>query len=149
MMKISKKCQYALRAVFELAWRHTDEPVKIHSIARAQGMSTRFTEIILNDLKHAGFVDSKRGKEGGYMLAKDANNLTVGEVIEHIQGPIAFVPDATQSASYTTFSGGHSFRELWQEINKAVSDVCFTKTFAELVEFEQTKREKYTVNYNI
>jgi Rrf2 family protein len=148
-MKISKKCQYALRAVFELAWRNTDEPVKIHSIARSQGISPRFTEVILNDLKHAGFVDSKRGKEGGYMLAKEANVLTVGEVIEHIQGPIAFVPDAARSASEAVFLGGHTFSELWQEINKAVSEVCFTKTFADLVKFEETKRERCVPNYSI
>jgi Rrf2 family protein len=148
-MKISKKCQYALRAVFELAWRNTNEPVKIHNIALAQRMSPRFTEVILNDLKHAGFVDSKRGKEGGYMLAKDANDLTVGEVIEHIQGPIAFVPDAARTASDTAFLGGYTFRELWQEINKAVSEVCNNKTFAELVEFERAKRDKCAVNYSI
>ena len=74
-MRISKKCQYALRAVFELAWRNTGEPVKTHSIARAQGMSSRFTEVILNDLKHAGFVKSIRGKEGGYRYSRSVDGV--------------------------------------------------------------------------
>lgn len=149
MMKISKKGQYALRAIFELAWRKTNEPVKIHSIARAQGISPRFTEIILNDLKHAGLVDSKRGKDGGYILAKDASIITVGEVIEHIQGHIAFMPDLTRTKSDTTFLGEHTFRALWQEINKAVSEVCFKKTFADLIKYEETKRKRCVPNYSI
>ena len=148
-MKISKKCQYALRAIFELAWRKTNEPIKIRSIARAQGISPRFTEIILNDLKHAGLVDSKRGKDGGYILAKDANAITVGEIIEHIQGHIAFMPDLTIKKSDTALLGEHTFRKLWQEINKAVSGVCFNKTIADLIKYEETKRQRDIPNYSI
>lgn len=148
-MKISKKCQYALRAIFELAWRKTNEPVKINSIARAQGISPRFTEIILNDLKHAGLVDSKRGKDGGYILAKDANLITVGEVIKIIQGDITLMPGITQEKSEAEFPGELTFRELWQEINIAISKVCFNKTFADLIKYEKTKRERCVPNYSI
>jgi len=148
-MKISKKCQYALRAIFEIAWRKTNDPIKIHSIARAQGISPRFTEIILNELKHAGLVDSKRGKDGGYILAKDANFITVGDVIEHIQGHIAFMPDLIKKKTNDTFLGEDTFRELWQEINKAVSEVCFNKSFADLIRAEENKREQCVPNYSI
>lgn len=148
-MKISKKCQYALKAMFELVWRNSGEPVKTHSIANAQQISPRFAEVILNELKHGGFVESRRGKEGGYLLAKDANVITIGEVIEHIQGPIAFVPDTARNIADAGFWGSHAFTELWKEINNAVSSVCFKKTFAELVEFERSKRENCAVNYSI
>ena len=148
-MRISKKCQYALRAVFELAWRNTGEPVKTHSIARAQGMSSRFTEVILNDLKHAGFVKSIRGKEGGYMLGKDSDDLTIGEVIEYVQGPISLAPDATQEAANATFSGGKAFREFWEEVNGAVLGLCDTRTFADLVRFEENERKRCVPNYSI
>lgn len=148
-MKISKKCQYALRAIFELAWRNNGQPIKIHKIARAQGISPRFTEIILNDLKHAGFVESKRGKEGGYMLAREPKDLTVGEVIEYIQGPIAFAPDASISSGNTAFLGREALKELWKDVNNAVLNVCETKTFANLVEFEDTKRRRCAPNYSI
>ncbi|OHB78806.1 MAG: hypothetical protein A2Z25_19270 [Planctomycetes bacterium RBG_16_55_9] len=148
-MRISKRCQYALRAVFELAWRNPGEPIKTHTIARAQGMSPRFTEIILNDLKHAGFVESQRGKEGGYMLARDAKDLTVGEVIEYVQGPIVLVPEAPQTRSQATFSGSQAFREFWKEVSSAVSRVCQTRTFADLVALEETQREQCVPNYAI
>ena len=71
-MKISKKCQYALKAIFELSLRNSDRPLKAKDIARSQGISTRFIEVILNDLKHGGFVESHRGNEGGYVLARDS-----------------------------------------------------------------------------
>ena len=81
-MKISKKCQYALKAIFELAWRGSFEAVKTYDIAVAQGISLRFTENILNELKHGGFVESKRGNEGGYMLAMAPTELTARDIIE-------------------------------------------------------------------
>ncbi len=148
-MKISKKCQYALKALFELAWHSSGKPVKTHCIAAAQRMSARFTEIILNELKHGGFVESKRGNEGGYMLIRDAQTLTVREVIEYIQGPISLVPDAAKSAADTSFLGNEAFRELWDEVNEAVRDVCGSKTFADLVEFERSKRASCLPNYSI
>ncbi|MHC4325265.1 MAG: RrF2 family transcriptional regulator [Planctomycetota bacterium] len=148
-MKLSMKCQYALKALFELAWRNTGRPVKTHSIAAAQGISPRFAEIILNDLKHGGFVDSRRGKEGGYILARDTGDLTVRDVIDYIQGPISLVPDATKANGEQPFWGNEAFKELWQEVNNAVSEVCGNKTFAELVEYERAKRDKSAVNYSI
>lgn len=148
-MKISKKCQYALKAILELAWRNPGEPIKTHDIANAQRISPRFTEIILNELKHGGFVESRRGNEGGYMLARDPKALTVREVIEYIQGAISVAPEAVKDNEDTAFFGNEAFKELWQEVNSAVSEVCGSKTFADMVEFEQAKREKCVPNYCI
>ena len=147
-MKVSKKCQYALRALFELAWRNNGQPVRTSSIARSQGMSLRFTEIILNELKHGGFVESKRGSEGGYLLARDAGDITVGQVIEYIQGPISFVPGA-KGASDGVLPGSEAFSRLWREVEDAVSDVCGSRTFADLVELERAKRDRAVPNYSI
>ena len=144
-MKISKKCQYALKAVFELAWRDQDEPIRTQKIADAQHVSLRFMEIILNELKHGGFVESKRGNEGGYMLARDARDLTVREIIEYIEGPILLVQKGDDTASV----GNEAFTELWQEVNNAIGAVCENKSFADLVEFERAKRDKCALNYSI
>jgi len=148
-MRIPKKCQYALRAVFELALREPGKPVKIHQIAGAQDIPPRFLEAILNQLRHAGFVDSRRGSEGGYMLARAPKNLTVGEIIEYIQGPIFVAPDAGKAAQKSTFFGDEAFKKLWKEVNNAVSEVYQNKTFADLVEFEQAKRKQCVPNYCI
>lgn len=144
-MKISKKCQYALKAVFELTWRDQGEPIRTYEIAEAQRISPRFMEIILNELKHDGFVESRRGNKGGYMLARDARDLTVREIIEYIEGPILLV----QNSDDTVSIGDEAFKELWQEVNNAVCEVCENKSFADLVEFEQAKRNKCALNYSI
>lgn len=148
-MKMSKKCQYALKAVFELAWRNTGKPIKTYSIADAQRMSPRFTEIILNELKHGGYVESRRGNTGGYLLARDAADLTVREVIEYIQGPISLVPEVTEGGANAAFLGNEAFKELWGQVNNAVCEVCDGKTFADLVEFERAARDSSAANYCI
>ncbi len=148
-MKISKKCQYALRAVFELAWRNTVKPVNTHEIADTQGISPRFTEIILNELKHGGFVESRRGNEGGYILAVNPKSLTVGEIIEYIEGPISVAPDAAKDNAEAVYPGSGPFMELWTEIDRAISEVCSNTTFADLVEAQHAMRERSVPNYNI
>ena len=148
-MKISKKCQYALKAIFELAWRNSGEPVKTRDVADAQRISPRFTEIILNELKHGGFVESRRGSEGGYLLARNAREMTVREVIEYIEGPISIAPDIVKDNAGAVFPGNEAFKELWHEVNDAVCEVCDNKTFAELVEFERAKRDRCVANYSI
>ena len=95
-MFISQKCLYAMRAIFELSLREDSEPVKINKIADAQNIPPRFLEIILNQLKHAGFVESKRGKQGGYVLSYSPDELKVGEIINAVQGSID-VPSKTFS----------------------------------------------------
>ncbi|MHC4394644.1 MAG: RrF2 family transcriptional regulator [Planctomycetota bacterium] len=144
-MKISKKCQYALKAIFELAWRNGAKAVKTREIADAQRMSARFTEIILNELRHGGFVESRRGNEGGFLLARDSRELTIREIIEYVEGPISFAPEGVSTA----FVGNEAFRGLWREVNNAVYEVCDEKTFADLVKFERAKRSNCVPNYNI
>ena len=134
-----------MKAVFELAWRNGAGPIKTHDIANAQRMSARFTEIILNELRHVGFVESRRGNEGGYMLARDARNLTVRQIIEHVEGPISL----GQNSDDTTSVGNEALTELWHEVNNASGEVCDKRTFADLVEFERAKRDNGALNYSI
>jgi Rrf2 family protein len=86
-MPISQKTQYAVRAVFELAKRQGRGATKISEIAEAQAIPQRFLENILNHLKGGGFVESVRGKEGGYLLVRPAKELTVGQVLRFVEGP--------------------------------------------------------------
>jgi Rrf2 family protein len=147
-MRFSKKCQYALRAVFELALRDTGQPVKIQQVAGAQNIPPRFLEVILNQLRHAGLVESRRGSEGGYMLAQAAENLTVGEIIRCIQGPIRFAVDYSNGTKGISF-GDHAFAQLWQKVNGAVEGICDTTTVAELVEYERINGAACVPNYYI
>ncbi|OHB60824.1 MAG: hypothetical protein A2167_00760 [Planctomycetes bacterium RBG_13_46_10] len=145
--KLSNKCKYALRAVFELSLRVSSFPVKIHQIAESQQIPSRFLEVILAELKQGGFVESRRGKEGGYILAKRANNLTVGDIISfiHSNGDNGSLAEQDK----TDLIGSYAFSKLWQSVSKAVADIYNNTTFADLVEEELAKRKKYVSNYVI
>jgi len=150
MIRISRKCEYALRAVFELALRDNGHPVKIHQIAAAQNIPPRFLEIILNELRHAGLVQSRRGNVGGYMLARRAALLTVRQVIEHIQGPIAPGPQNRDKGTKSEyFCGDNAFSELWGNVGKAVSGICENTSFAELVAHERRSKAETVADYII
>src|SRR5579883_2298872 len=85
-MNISVKGEYALHAVLDLAMQKRGEPVKIADIARRQSIPQKFLELILASLKQGGFVESRRGAEGGYLLAKPADAMTVGQVLRYVEG---------------------------------------------------------------
>src|SRR5690242_1316321 len=86
-MNISVKGEYALHAVFDLCMRPPGQPVKIADIAKRQQIPQKFLELILASLKQGGFVESRRGAEGGYLLARPADSIKIGEVLRFIEGP--------------------------------------------------------------
>lgn len=145
--KLSKKCRYGLRAIFEITLRDTTEPVKIQDIASAQAIPQRFLEIILSELKQGGFVESRRGSKGGYMLARSADDLTVGEVISFFQGDNR-KGNETGNNSWN-LRGDYVFSKLWKEVSAAISSVYSTTTFGEMVEEELSQSQAYVANYAI
>lgn len=139
---INQKCQYALRAIFELA-KHTGEaPCKIGAIAQAQGIPVRFLENILNSLKSGGFVASSRGKDGGYILARSAEDITVGQIIRFVQGPLAPVECTDTANELCAFSSDCVFHPLWEKARLALEQVYDGTTIADLVS-EQEKRAPF------
>jgi Rrf2 family protein len=100
-MRISAKADYAVRAIAELAAADGEKPVKAERIATAQGIPLNFLENILGELRHAGVVRSHRGAEGGFRLAKAAEDVTVADVIRAVEGPLASVRGGPpEDASY-------------------------------------------------
>ena len=90
-MRISAKVDYAVRAVVELAAAADDKPVKAERIATAQDIPLNFLENILGELRHAGIVRSHRGADGGFRLAKPADQVKVADIIRAVEGPLASV----------------------------------------------------------
>lgn len=95
---LTQRSRYALRALIFIARADGDAPVPISAIAADQKLPRKFLEIILLELKHGGIVDSFRGKMGGYRLARPANDVSFGEIIRLIEGPLALVPCVSVSA---------------------------------------------------
>src|SRR5438445_6376112 len=90
-MRISAKADYAVRAAVELAGVSDEKPVKAERIATAQEIPLNFLENILGELRHAGIVRSHRGADGGFRLARPAEEITVADVIRAVEGPLASV----------------------------------------------------------
>ena len=86
-MHNSVKGEYALQAILDLASQRAGEPIRIADIAQRQKIPQKFLELILASLKQGGFVESRRGAEGGYLLARPAESITVGEVLRYVEGP--------------------------------------------------------------
>ena len=134
MINISQKCQYGLRAVFELARRPIGKPRKIGEIAAAQSIPPRFLESILNTLKQAGVVASRRGANGGYLLAVPPSELTAGKVIALLEGPIQPVKCLAGGGADCPLRGKCSFLEMWKKAGSAMEDVFENTTFQNLLE---------------
>ncbi len=95
---LTQRSRYALRALIFIAQSNDSAPVPISVIAADQRLPRKFLEIILLELKHGGLVNSYRGKMGGYRLARPAGEISFGEIIRLIEGPIALVPCVSVSA---------------------------------------------------
>jgi Rrf2 family cysteine metabolism transcriptional repressor len=137
-MNISVKSEYALLAVFDLSLQPPGEPVKIADVARRQKIPQKFLELILAGLKQGGFVESRRGAEGGYRLAKPANEITVGEVLR-------FVEDS----KHTKRVASNPFNQIWQQVDAAVATILDHTTFAELARTWQKSQTRYVANWDI
>jgi Rrf2 family transcriptional regulator, cysteine metabolism repressor len=147
---VSQKCQYAIRATFELAKQNGNGPVKISNIAEAQAIPARFLEVILNQLRQAGFVQSRRGAEGGYYLAKQPDKITVGEIIQFVEGPIVPIACMTEpDGSKCSLHGNCVFMGMWRRVAKASSDVYDHTTFQDLIDEERTLHQTSSTSYSI
>ncbi len=141
-MNISVKGEYALHAIFDLASRDTEEPVKIAEIAKSQKIPQKFLELILAGLKQGGFVESRRGAEGGYLLARPPESIMVGEIIRFIDGGKS--PRGSARKNEVDPFGG-----VWRKVDEAVSQVVDRTTIAEVVRDWREGQTRYVPNWDI
>src|SRR5215831_12923563 len=117
-MNSSVKGEYALQAIFDLASQRQGEPVRIADIARRQKIPQKFLELILASLKQGGFVESRRGAEGGYRLARPADQVTVGEALRYVE-----------EGKMIRRASPEVFADLWKRVDSAVSGILDETTF--------------------
>jgi len=141
-MNISVKGDYALRAIFDLALQRPGHPIKIADVARRQKIPQKFLELILSGLKQGGFVESRRGAEGGYLLSRSPEAITIGEVIRYMEG------SKTKKAS-ARLQAADPFRDVWNRAEEAISGVLDQTTFADLVRDWKERQNKYVPNWEI
>ena len=133
-MRVSAKADYALRAAVELA-AAGDGPLKGDRIAQAQQIPSNFLENILADLRNAGLVASRRGADGGYWLARPAEEVSLADVIRAVDGPLANVR-GVRSEQVEYAGTAEPLRDVWVAVRASLRAVLENVTLADLARGE-------------
>jgi Rrf2 family transcriptional regulator, cysteine metabolism repressor len=140
---ITQKTQYALRAIYELAKRQGEGPIKISEISRAQVIPARFLEVILHRLKRGGLVGSKRGFGGGYTLLRPPDQITVRDIIHQMDEPVGPVRCVSQqSFKKCPLEGDCAFFPIWSKVRKSVMEIFDSTTIQGLMDGQKDKDEE-------
>jgi Rrf2 family protein len=139
---LSQKAKYALRALLMLAEQSDADMVMIGDIAEREKVPRKFLEAILVDLRKRGLLDSRRGKYGGYRLAKPADAISFGEIIRIVDGPLAPLPCASKTGFRAcddcTDVNSCSVRWLMLQVRDATADILDNCSLADALKHRQT-----------
>jgi Rrf2 family protein len=147
-MKLSKRGEYGLRAMIDLAsWDHQTSVVQIKEIAERQQIPSKFLEQILLNLKNAGLLHSKMGVGGGYYLARPADEITLGHIARVLDGPLAPVRCVSQMAYEPCGCPDEEtcgLRMVMQDVRTVISDILDQTTLADVAARVQAARDTAT-----
>jgi Rrf2 family protein len=149
-MKITKKGEYALRTLLALACVYGERTISLREIAEQEKISYKFLEQIMILLKKMRFVESTQGKFGGYALARSPKEITLGEIIRAVEGPIA--PIGTTAEIKRKIQSEEKHRGLYQaflEVRDAISEILDHKTLADVLEqsLELSRSKSFQMYY--
>jgi len=138
-MKLSTKITYGVRALFDIGYHSCGIPAKVNDIARRQGMSPRYIEQIFIKFKKAGFIKTVRGPKGGYMLAREPEKITLGDIIRSIEGDIELVScKPSEGEGECVFSRECVTAPIWSELNSKVATFFDSITIKDLCDRGKT-----------
>ena len=146
MRTISKRTQYGLKAMIALGSQYGKGPVLIAHLSRQESIPVKFLEVILLDLKTSGLLESKKGPRGGYQLNRPPSSITVGSVIRILEGPLAPLPCASESAFRPCEEcpdvDSCGTRIIMRQVRDAIANVLDQTTLADLILQIETARSK-------
>jgi Rrf2 family protein len=143
---ISKKTKYGLQALTTLARKYGEGPVLIATLAKDDDIPIKFLELILLDLKNGGILDSKKGPGGGYLLSRPPEKITLGSVIRMMEGPLAPLPCASETA-YRPCEECRDVehcgtRMVMREVRDAIAEILDRTTLQDVVGREEASKAK-------
>lgn len=149
-MKISAKEEYACAAVLELAIHYdVDAPVRVQDIAERQGIPMKFLFQIMQILKRVDLVRSKRGTEGGFVLARHPSQITVGDVLRSVSGPFVQL-SCLESGDFAQACSRQNtcvFKSVWADLDRAMASVLNNVTYEDLA--RRARSNQRQVMYHI
>lgn len=125
-MKLSTKGRYGVHAMYDLALHYGQGPISLRSVAERQGISEHYLEQLMGTLRKAGYVKSVRGAQGGYILTKEPKDITVGDIVRVMEGPIAPVDcllDGKNNNQYCSKAGCCVTRNVWEKVQVSITQV--------------------------
>ena len=143
-MKLSKKSEYALRALIEIAGRGPHGIVQIPEISAKENIPKKFLEAILLQLKNSGILRSKRGVGGGYSFSRSPADVTLGEVIRLMDGPLAPISCVSQTAYERCTCPSEEecgLRSVMMEVRQALVDILDKKTIGDIIRLTALRRQ--------
>ncbi len=140
-MKLSTKGRYGLKAMFELSLTQENGPVPLRQIAQKQNISEQYLEQIFSALKKAGLIKSVRGAQGGYLLVKEPKDITVGDILIVLEGPVS-ISDCVMDEDICQNSGICVTKVVWERLKEGIEDVINSITLQNMI-------DDYNKNINI
>lgn len=131
-MKLSTKGRYGLKAMFELSLNQNEGPVSLKVIAKKQNISDQYLEQLFSALKKAGLVKSVRGAQGGYLLNREAKDITVGDILTVLEGPVS-LSDCLLDDEVCENSNICVTKVVWEKIKKGIEDVIESITLQDMI----------------
>jgi len=148
-MKLSTKGRYGVKSMLDLALNNGDDPVALKSIAERQGISENYLEQLFATLRRAGFVKSIRGAQGGYILAHEPKDITIGAILRALEGSLAPVECVVEKDPMECSKSDKCVTKMvWEKIRDKVNETVDSITLADLIdEFKKTNMEDVYIYY--
>lgn len=149
-MYISTKGRYGTKALFELALHHGEGPMALREIAERQGLSEHYLEQLVAPLRKSGLVQSVRGAQGGYILARDPTTITVGDILRILEGPVSPTECALENFDFARCCANPGVcpdRDVWIRVRKGIEEVVDNITLSDLVEDWQRSHDRAPMYY--
>ncbi len=146
-MKLSTKGRYGLRAVLDLAMNGKNEAVALSGVAERQDISISYLEQLIAKLKKAGIVNSIRGAQGGYMLAKNPAEISVGDILRALEGDLNPVDCAEIIGKGSSCTGANLCvtKYVWMRISDSINNTVDTMKLSELIEESEKIRSEHGI----
>lgn len=149
-MKISYKGDYALKTILDLAFFHGERLVHLDELSQRQDIPKKFLVQIISQLKYGGYITSYKGPQGGYTLAKSPDEITMGEIIRYMEGPISPITCVSKvQQQECDFKEKCGFYDIFEKIRDMVADVVDNITFKDLKEKLEKKKKEQIIDYQI
>jgi len=137
-MKLSTRGIYALRILSQLALHYGEAPLSVAELSRREDISAKYLEQVIAILRKRGLLVSTRGKQGGYALRKSPEQITLGEIVRSVDGPLAPIPCASITAPFVCTDGPYEYESCWirhlmLRVRDNISAILDQETLADMI----------------